>query len=479
MKIVNKIMATILLVCALVFIGTLFYIQMIPSKYLIPLVILYGIIVFILTFFLFRKKTKTSVSILLNVFVIPILIGTIVGEFYAFKTYYSLDQMNNKQEEMDIYYIVALKESKASKLEDVENQELGIYTKQDETLEKALSSLQKNISFQQKKYTDIQKMASSLLNHQESFLLLKGSYKTILEDTNQNFKEKIKVIYQLSIQTKMDKIEKTVQNPLEQPFNIFISGIDTYGDIMTKSQGDVNIVVTVNPKTHEILLTVIPRDYYVYLHGITECKDKLTHAAYYGIGMSVRTVEDLLDTQISYYVRVNFDTLIRTVDIIGGIDVYSDKTFTAYTNRTVTIKKGMNHMNGKEALAFARERMTYATGDRHRGENQQAVLMAIIQKLTNKATLLTKYDRILDQLQSSFETNMETKWMTGYINKQLESMPSWNIKTYNLNGYDSHNMTYSLGIERYVMEPDWKTVTEGKRRIQGMLKGETFSKMGL
>ena len=266
----------------------------------------------------------------------------------------------------------------------------------------------------------------------------------------------------------------------KEPFSLYISGIDVYGDMMTKSQSDVNIIMTVNPNTHEILLTSIPRDYYVQLHGTTGRKDKLTHAAYYGINMSVTTLEDLLNTKINHYFRVNFDAVIKVVDAIGGIDVYSDKAFRSTTMSSIYINEGWNHLNGKEALAFSRERKSYATGDRHRGENQQNVIKAMVNKVTSSPALLTNYNEIMNILTGSFQTDIETKEMSDLIKFQLDKMPSWNIKTYNLNGTDSENLTYSLGsLVRYVMEPDMKTVEQGSKYINGMLEGKTFKELGL
>ena len=162
-------------------------------------------------------------------------------------------------------------------------------------------------------------------------------------------------------------------------FSIYISGIDTSGNISNVSRSDSNTVVTVNTETHQVLLTSIPRDYYVTLHS-KNAKDKLTHSGIYGIAETVNTVEDLLDTDINYYVRVNFTTVIKLVDTLGGIDVNSDY---AFTSGEFNFVKGMNHMNGKQALAFSRERHAFKDGDNQRIKNQQKVIEAIINKVLN------------------------------------------------------------------------------------------------
>ena len=299
----------------------------------------------------------------------------------------------------------------------------------------------------------------------------------LLSDTDDDFEKKIRIIYKISIPKKTKNVNKNDNvDVTNTPFTFFISGIDTSGAISTVSRSDVNIVVTVNPKTYEVLLTTIPRDYYVRLHGTTGYKDKLTHAGIYGIDKSVSTVEDLLKINLNYYVRVNFDSVTKLVDELGGISIYSDKAL-----NFCNIKKGYNYLDGKCALRFARERHSYDSGDRHRGENQEEVIKAIINKVSSSSTILTKYSSILSNLQDSFETDVSSDTIKKLINLQASNMPKWNVKTLNLNGYDSHNYTYSYnsGSMLYVMEPDVNTVNKASSVINGMLKGKTFNKLGL
>ena len=175
----------------------------------------------------------------------------------------------------------------------------------------------------------------------------------------------------MSIKTKSKSIAKKVKVTKES-FNIFISGIDTYGKISSVSRSDVNMVVTVNPKTKQILMTSIPRDYYVTLHGVKGYKDKLTHASLLGIENSVMTVEDLLDIDINYYIKVNFSSVINVVDSLGGVDVYSEYDFTSIDGYHYS--KGYNKVNGEEALSFVRERKAFASGDNQRIKKQNKSL---------------------------------------------------------------------------------------------------------
>ena len=253
---------------------------------------------------------------------------------------------------------------------------------------------------------------------------------------------------------------------------MYITGIDTYGDIDTTSRSDVNMIASVNPNTGDILLTSIPRDYYVQLHDTTGYKDKLTHAGLYGTDMSISTIEDLLDIDINYYVKVNFSSLVSLVNLIGGVDVYSDLEFVPHAKKDIVIEEGINHMDGETALAFARERYAYSEGDVHRVQNQQDVVMAIIKKMTSDLTLLAKYTSILDSVEGGFDTNIKMSDLAKLVKKQLDVNPSWNIDRYILKGSDGYEYTYSMGeIYAYVMLPDEECVSEAHDKIISVIEG--------
>ena len=274
----------------------------------------------------------------------------------------------------------------------------------------------------------------------------------------------------MTIAVKLENDVQTIETTVtEVPFNIYISGIDTRGSISAVSRSDVNMVATINPITNEILLTSIPRDYYVDLYG-KNAKDKLTHAGVYGINTSIKTVENLLDTEVNYYLKVNFSTVIELVDLIGGVDVYSDKTFTAYTNKECHVVEGMNHFDGKCALAFARERYAYKIGDNHRIQNQQDVLMAIFNKITTTKDILIKYEEILTLLEDAIQTNMPKEKIYQMAKHQLDKMPKWQFKNYYLKGYDRMDYSYSYPTRKlYVMEPNISTVNEARTLIKQLL----------
>ena len=241
------------------------------------------------------------------------------------------------------------------------------------------------------------------------------------------------------------------------------------GPITTTSRSDVNILMTVNPLTHQILLTTTPRDYYVYIPGISgDERDKLTHAGIYGVKASMRTLENLYGTQISDYIRINFDSLIRLVDALGGVDVYSEFDF---KSGEYSFNKGTNHLDGEQALAFCRNRYAFASGDVQRGKNQMLVLTAIINKLMSPA-LLKNPSGVLDVVGSSMQTSISSNEITDAIAWQLDTGADWSISRQSVTGTGDSEQTFSMkGIDLYVMWPDEDSVSKAAEGIRELLEG--------
>lgn len=261
----------------------------------------------------------------------------------------------------------------------------------------------------------------------------------------------------------------------KEPFSVYLSGIDVYGDIKQKSRSDVNIIATVNPKTRQILLVTTPRDYYVEIPGVSNGqRDKLTHAGLYGVEASMKTLGALYDTDIPFYARINFTSLIEIVDKLGGVDVYSEYEFMTgkKAGKVNQINKGMNHLNGKEALAFSRERHNLADGDNQRGKNQQALITALIRKIISPSILL-KADGIIDSVSGNVETNMSQGQIQALIRMQLKEGGSWNIRSVAAKGEGARQICYSAQAKPlYVTMPDYESVEEIKALIERVENGE-------
>lgn len=448
-----KFIYIIFLILSTIFTGIITYLKVLPYKYIIALIVIYALLNVIFGLLSFKKHNA-----------ITGIICFIFSCLFAFGLYYLNTTMNFMSKimasdyQIENYYVYVLKDSDYHNINDLKDKKIGIPNISSNTYDSAYDKLNKKLSFEEEKYENIVSLVNDLFNEKIYAIFVNETALSFIKDEVDNFENNTKVLYTIPIKIKIDETSKDV-DLTKDSFNIYISGIDVYGDISSVSRSDVNMIMTVNPNTNKILLTSIPRDYYVRLHGTTGYKDKLTHAGLYGINMSITTLEDLFGIYIDYYIRVNFTTLINIVDAIGGIDINSDLAFTAHTNSSCTYAKGNNHLDGKCALAFSRERYAYQEGDRHRVQNQQVVLTAILNKALSSKTLITKYTNILESLESSFQTNMPQENIYSLVNMQLDQMPKWNIQTISVNGKDSFNYTYSYSANKlYVMEPDMQTV---------------------
>ena len=437
--------------------------NILPGKYYYPMIGLLLIIgiLFILSIFKSNKKFLLIISIISSII---ISIISFLGLIYLNSTNKLLDNISFIKEK-SIYYIIVKKDSDYKKLSDLDNKNIAIIENSSSNYQKALKEINKKININTIKYKNINTIASDLVTGKVDSILLNSNSKRILDDMLKNFKNNTRVVDKVVIYVKRGK--STVINSNE-PFNVLISGIDTAGDINSVSRSDVNIVMTVNPKNHEILLTNIQRDMQVQLHGTTGIKDKLTHAGIYGIDMSRQTIEDFLDTKIPYYIRVNFDSLVKVVDSIGDVDIDNDVAFKGYTRN---FEVGKLHLNGKEALEYARERKKMPSGDYTRGLHQEKIMEAIISKVTTSKKILNNYSKFTSVLDEFIQTNIPSSTIKFYVREQLDTMPKWNVISRAVESSGSALIeTYSMpGMNLYVAFPDQKSVKTSSRIINEML----------
>lgn len=465
-----SIIITLLMICMIfIFMGYLKYTNILSMKYYGLISAIMAVIISINLIIATKNNIKSGIKITFDVIMV-LIIGVLIALMFPMtKMMDFMGDIQNDNKEYENYYVLVLKDSKYKKLNDVKNKTVGILTTDNKEYKTALDKLTDSVKVEKKEYKDNTTLADSLLNSKVDAILMDSVGYYMTDEETSKYYDKFKVLDTIAIEVE-SKIEKADVNVTKESFNIYISGIDTYGNISTKSRSDVNIIATVNPTNNKILLTNIPRDYYVQLHGTTGYKDKLTHAGVYGINQSINTIEDLLDIEINYYIRVNFTTLIKMVDVIGGVDVNSDASFRTTSDWGCYIKKGNNHLGGRCALAYARERYVYASGDRHRGQNQQQIITAMINKFSTEKTLVLKYNSIFNSLKGSFQTNMGTQKMTSLVQKQLDTMPSWDVESYSVDGSGKMTYTYSYpGQKLYVMVPNETTVETAKTKINEVL----------
>ena len=309
----------------------------------------------------------------------------------------------------------------------------------------------------------------SLLAGDTKAIVLNGAFENLIEQEDPDYAKKIKKIY-----TK--DLTKTVEPPkvtTNKTFNVYISGIDTYGPISSVSRSDVNIIMTVNQETKKIVLTTTPRDAYVPIaDGGNNQNDKLTHAGIYGVDASIHTLENLYDIDLNYYARLNFTSFLKLIDLLGGVDVYNDQEFTSLHGK-YHFPVGNVHLDSEQALGFVRERYSLANGDGDRGRNQQKVIAAIIQKLTS-AEVLKNYDGIIQGLQDSVQTNMPPETMVGLVNTQLASGGKYTVISQDLKGTGRMGLpSYAMPDSNlYMLEVDQASLETVKATIKDVMEGK-------
>ncbi|MFI3072322.1 LCP family glycopolymer transferase CpsA [Streptococcus suis] len=307
----------------------------------------------------------------------------------------------------------------------------------------------------------------AMLNGESQAMIFNGVFTNILENEDPDFSSKVRKIYSFKVTQTVDTATKQVSG---DSFNIYISGIDTYGPISSVSRSDVNIIMTINRATHKILLTTTPRDSYVAIaDGGQNQYDKLTHAGIYGVNASVHTLENLYGINISNYIRLNFTSFLQLIDLVGGIDVENTQEFTSGEH---TFPVGTVHLNAEQALIFVRERYSLANGDNDRGKNQEKVIAALIKKLSSPENL-RNYQAILNSLEGSIQTDLSIETIIGLVNTQLEAGTQFTVESQALVGNGRTDLpSYAMpDSQLYMLEINQESLEQTKAAIQSVLDG--------
>lgn len=460
MKKFNIYCNSLLLIFMIIILILLKVLNFITFNTLIIIFIIIGLITF-LFYLIYLKINSNIMYIVLNIFSVLLILALSFISIFLSKTYYFVNKAKSANIEIHKYYLLSLKDEKITGYKNIDGK-VG-------TAISVPEFIKKDIELEFEKYDNQEIMYLALLDHQTQAILIDDIYFAVMQEMIIDFDNKIEVlkVFEEPVSIVVDNNDVSDKT---SPFILYLSGIDTYGSIETTSRSDVNIIFVINPKTYKVLLLSIPRDYYVKIPDTNGYRDKLTHTGIYGINTSISTIENLLDIKINYYMRVNFNTVIELIDSVGGVDIYSELDFRTSNDRNCNIKEGINHVNGKCALAFSRERFIYEDGDRHRGRNQQEVIKGLISAITNKEELLNNYLNILDNLSGNFQTNYNLDNLGYYVQNQIINKASWEVETISLNGFDSFNYTYSCPYQKlYVMEPDENTINNAKIAIESTL----------
>lgn len=397
--------------------------------------------------------------------------------------------------------VYVLKDDPAEYIEDAKDYTFGITQSYDASNTRSAVNMLKDKlgDIETETYETVVDMVDALYSKAVEAIVLNEAYASILEeqDNFEDFSDNTRILYEIELEegdagqiiTDLFKEDENVEmgeydssilnlqpvNVTKEPFVVYLSGSDTRSKMLTTSRSDVNIIMIVNPISKQILMVNTPRDYYVANPAGHGALDKLTHCGIYGIGCSVGALSNLYSIPINYYAQINFTGFETLIDAIGGVTVESEYSFTT-RGTGYSFSTGENHLNGSQALAFARERYAFSTGDNQRGKNQMKVLTAVIDKLSS-TTIIIHHAQILNSLQGMFVTNLSSDDINDLVKMQLNDGAKWNIKSFAVTGSGGSNYTYSMpNFRAYVMYQDASLVNNASSLIQRVLNGETLTK---
>lgn len=453
-------------ILALVLLFTMFNYNFLSFRFL-NIIITIGLLV-VLAISIFLQKTKKSplvTTVVLVIFSLVSLIG-----IFGFKQMIDITNRMNQTagfSEVEMSIVVP----KESDIKDVSQlTSVQAPTKVDKNnIEILMSALKKDkkVDVKVDDIASYQEAYDNLKSGKSKAMVLSGSYASLLESVDSNYASNLKTIYTYKIKKKNSNSANQVDSKV---FNIYISGIDTYGPISTVSRSDVNIIMTVNMNTHKILLTTTPRDAYVKIPGGgADQYDKLTHAGIYGVETSEQTLEDLYGIKIDYYARINFTSFLKLIDQLGGVTVYNDQ---AFTQGKFDFPVGDIQMNSEQALGFVRERYDLDGGDNDRGKNQEKVISAILNKLASLKSV-SNFTSIVNNLQDSVQTNMSLNTINALANTQLDSGSKFTVTSQAVTGTGSTGQLISYAMPNsslYMMRLDNSSVASASQTIKNLME---------
>ena len=425
------------------------------TKYIIIFMIVN--IVIMLLFILSQYKAKNKKIRLTGKILIIIFCLLLIPLNYTFSKTMNALAKTETHVETDSVSIIVKANSTYQYTQDLKGKVYSTLATDDKSVDKTIEKLQteNNENIQPKVYSGVLTLVNALYNNDVDCIIINESYRAMIEEDFPNFSSDTRVIYSKQYVTEINSPENS--DITRNTFNVYVSGIDTYGSITTKSRSDVNMIMTVNPTTKTILLTSIPRDYYIPFNVLGGQRDKLTHSGLYGVNETMQNVASYFGIDIDYFIRVNFDSLIDIVDSLGGIEVYNPQAFKNFEVGKITL-------NGEEALAFSRERYSFEDGDKERGRNQMRVITGIINKVLSPA-IISNYSELMDKLHVSFQTNMADEQIISLVRMQLDDMSPWTIQQQSVNGNGQTLYSPIYGSNLYMMVPDDKSVENAKIKI--------------
>ncbi len=492
-KVIAILLSIVMIVLMAIFAYQLIKMDILPQNLFIPVILIFVLISLILILWINLMAHGVVSKVFAMIFVLLYTVSMGIGNFYVYKTDGFMQKVTDHKigDVKNTVSIIVMDDSNIKDLSSLKGKKVGRLNNVDKVgTNKLLKSVKKKKGsnyFKTKKFDGALSEVEALYNGEIDAMILNESYRgnvTSVEEY-EHFSTETRVVYSTSYYTTKKNDSLVVSDITKNPFTILISGNDTTGDVSELSRSDVNMLVTINPKTSTILLTSMSRDTYVETvcdaDGDTACPegqmDKITHTGIYGLNTTRQTVEKFYGLKVNYSFRVNFTSVIDVVDALDGIDLNveeGEQCDLFWANMKPGLPVGMHHVDGETALAFARERKAYVDGDYQRVRNQQKVMQAIINRAISSSALVN-YTSFINSLESAFETNMTYDEITDLIKYELQAKPNWKFETYQISGLGDELMCASLGQAASVQVPDLNTVRIAREKIEAVMNGKSSS----
>lgn len=487
-----KLMTFFIFVALALLVFQMIYLDLLPMKLIILISAVFLIIALIITLIMNFKVKKFFPRLLIGLISLCMCLGLAYGNYFIYKTKDTFEVVTSIADKKAITTsIIAMKTSDIKKVSDLKNKKIGTISSMDsEATERTLKALSKeNVKYSTKNYDNLDDLVNALYDGSVDAICLNEKYRDILHETDEyfTFNTETKVAYQNVHYVKRkatDNDSDPVNDITKDAFTILVSGNDSYGSLQdANTRSDANMLLTVNPKTGTILMTSIPRDYYVDLicpgDGEMACpegsKDKLTHSGLLGIKSTEKSIENALGIKINYNIRINFSSVVNLVDALDGIDLdikEGEQCDILYANMQPGLSVGKHHVDGETALAFARERHAYVNGDNQRVKNQQKVFKAIFKRIVSPK-MITNYGKFMDALAVAFDTNISGDEISDFIKYELNNMPKWKFESYTIYGESAYDFCYEAQSYASVTYQNDLMNEIARNKIKAVLKGKS------
>lgn len=490
---ISKFMTIFMIVCLALLIFQIIKLNLLPAKLIILVSLVMIILCLIILLILHFKAKKFLPKLLAGFITLCMCIGLAYGNYFIYKTDNTFDVVTSLADsKATMTSIVVLKSSSIKKESDLKGKKIGTILDMDKKpTKRMLDDLNKdNIKYTTKDYSNLDELMEAFYSGEVDAICLNEKYRDILHETKAyfTFQTDTRIVHQNVHYTKVEKNDNPsdpANDISKDAFTVLVSGNDSYGTLQdSNTRSDANLLLTVNPKTGTILMTSIPRDYYVELvcpddEAELACPegsyDKLTHSGLMGIKSTEKTIEKALGIKINYNVRINFSSVVNLVDALDGIDLdikKGEEVDIFYVNSQPGLSVGKHHVDGETALAFARERHAYLDGDNQRVRNQQKVFKAIFNRIVSPK-MITNYGKFMDALAVAFDTNLSGDEISKFVKYELNNMPNWKIESYAIVAEPDYQFCYQSQSYASVVQQNDIMNEVARKKIKAVLNGKS------